>query len=190
MPGYKLDSTSYNSLYHTMAVQDIMNAQDVMIVRIKVLCPLLFWVFCATLVFMIIRFFSELFFEKKTRNNSILAKDTVFVPVCSFIIGLIMIIFANSFFREYTGVFGDRFFQDVSATVVAYIELVLLAIIPLIELYKQFKCVDQPQHIPSAIVNQETTLSNIEELKKYKELLDQGVITEAEFNRKKEQLLK
>ena len=84
----------------------------------------------------------------------------------------------------------SRTVQDVSATVVAYIELVLLAIIPLIELYKQFKCVDQPQHIPSAIVNQETTLSNIEELKKYKELLDQGVITEAEFNRKKEQLLK
>ena len=29
-----------------------------------------------------------------------------------------------------------------------------------------------------------------DEIKKYKELLDQGVITEAEFNRKKEQLLK
>ena len=32
--------------------------------------------------------------------------------------------------------------------------------------------------------------STAEEIKKYKELLDQGVITEAEFNRKKEQLLK
>ena len=32
--------------------------------------------------------------------------------------------------------------------------------------------------------------STADEIKKYKELLDQGVITEAEFNRKKEQLLK
>lgn len=32
--------------------------------------------------------------------------------------------------------------------------------------------------------------STADEIKKYKELLDQGVITEAEFNRKKQQLLK
>lgn len=31
--------------------------------------------------------------------------------------------------------------------------------------------------------------STADEIKKYKELLDQGVITEAEFNRKKQQLL-
>lgn len=31
--------------------------------------------------------------------------------------------------------------------------------------------------------------STADEIKKYKELLDQGIITEAEFNRKKQQLL-
>ena len=35
-----------------------------------------------------------------------------------------------------------------------------------------------------------STYSTADELKKYKELLDQGVITEAEFNHKKQQLLK
>jgi TM2 domain-containing membrane protein YozV len=41
---------------------------------------------------------------------------------------------------------------------------------------------------PSQQIN--TSQSVADELKKYKELLDQGVITEEEFNAKKEQLLK
>jgi len=43
----------------------------------------------------------------------------------------------------------------------------------------------QTQNYPSVGVS-----SAADELKKYKELLDQGVITEAEFNAKKAQLLK
>ena len=37
--------------------------------------------------------------------------------------------------------------------------------------------------------NQNTTLSNADELKKYKELLDSGIITQEEFDAKKKQLL-
>ena len=39
-------------------------------------------------------------------------------------------------------------------------------------------------------IKQEIPLSNADELKKYKELLDMGVITQEEFNTKKNQLLK
>lgn len=39
-------------------------------------------------------------------------------------------------------------------------------------------------------IKQEIPLSNADELKKYKELLDMGVITQEEFNAKKNQLLK
>lgn len=39
-------------------------------------------------------------------------------------------------------------------------------------------------------IKQEIPLSNADELKKYKELLDMGVITQEEFNAKKRQLLK
>ena len=40
----------------------------------------------------------------------------------------------------------------------------------------------------SPIINQ-VALSNADELKKYKDLLDQNIITEEEFNAKKKQLL-
>ena len=42
---------------------------------------------------------------------------------------------------------------------------------------------------PSATIKQEIPQSNAEELKKYKELLDMGVITQEEFDAKKKQLL-
>ena len=42
---------------------------------------------------------------------------------------------------------------------------------------------------PANAIKQEIPQSNIEELKKYKELLDMGVISQEEFNAKKKQLL-
>ena len=41
----------------------------------------------------------------------------------------------------------------------------------------------------SGIINQDKPQSNADELKKYKELLDSGIITQEEFNAKKKQLL-
>lgn len=137
---------------------------------------------------MIVYCFAELFFEEKLKGNNIVAKTAIVVPVFSFVVGLIMIIIANNFSKEFTYQ-GQERHVNVSATVLAYVELVILIIIPLMEFYKQFKCVDQPQHIPLPTVNQETTQSRAEELKKYKELLDMGAITEAEFETKKKQLL-
>ena len=41
----------------------------------------------------------------------------------------------------------------------------------------------------TTVINQEIQQSNADELKKYKELLDQGIITQEEFDAKKKQLL-
>lgn len=170
----------YMTTYHDLC--------NLMTMQIEGICPFLYWVFCATLVIMIVYCFAELFFEEKIRSNNIVAKTAIAVPVFSFVIGLIMIIIASNFTKEFTYHGQDRH-VNVSGTVLAYVELVILLIIPLIEFYKQFKCVEQPQHIPSPIVNQETIQSCAEELKKYKELLDIGAITEDEFETKKKQLL-
>ena len=42
---------------------------------------------------------------------------------------------------------------------------------------------------PATVIQQEVPQSNADELKKYKELLDKGIITQAEFDAKKKQLL-
>lgn len=170
----------YMTTYHDLC--------NLMTVQIKGICPFLFWVFCIALIIMIVYCFAELFFEEKLKGNNIVAKTAIVVPVFSFVVGLIMIIIANNFSKEFTYQ-GQERHVNVSATVLAYVELVILIIIPLMEFYKQFKCVDQPQHIPLPTVNQETTQSRAEELKKYKDLLDMGAITEAEFETKKKQLL-
>lgn len=47
----------------------------------------------------------------------------------------------------------------------------------------------QGKHTESAIIKQEVSQSNADELKKFKELLDSGVITQEEFDAKKKQLL-
>lgn len=47
----------------------------------------------------------------------------------------------------------------------------------------------QNQQTPVATFTQEIPLSNADEIKKYKELLDMGVITQDEFDAKKKQLL-
>ena len=175
-PSHEHYSTTYHDLCNLMTVQ------------IQGICPFLFWGYCVALVIMIVYCLAELFFEEKIESNNIVAKAAIVVPIFSFVVGLIMIIIANDFFKEYTYQ-GQVRHVNVSATVIAYVEVAILVIIPLIEFYKQFKCVDQPQHIPSTIVYQETTQNSTEELKKYKELLDMGAITEAEFEAKKKQLL-
>ena len=47
----------------------------------------------------------------------------------------------------------------------------------------------QEKNAVSATIKQETPQSNADELRKYKELLDSGIITQEEFNAKKKQLL-
>ena len=175
-PSHEHYSTTYHDLCNLMTVQ------------IKGLCPFLYWVFCIALVIMVGYCFAELFFEEKIKNNNIIAKVAIGVPTFAFLDGLIMVIVANSFNKSFT-YHGQERHVNVSATVLAYVELALLVIIPLIEFYKQFKCVDQPQYVAPNFVNQKNTLSSAEELKKYKELLDMGAITQEEFEAKKEQLL-
>lgn len=175
-PSHEHVSTTYHDLCNLMTVQ------------IKGICPFLFWVFCVALITMIVYCLAELFFEERLKSNKIVAKAAIVVPVLSFVIGLIMIIIANDFSKEFT-YNGQVRHVNVSATVLAYVELVFLIIIPIIEFYKQFKCVDQPQLVATTIHNHKNMRSSAEELKKYKELLDMGAITEEEFETKKKQLL-
>ena len=51
---------------------------------------------------------------------------------------------------------------------------------------RQSKPVSAPVAIP---VVKEVPVNNVEEIKKYKELLDMGIITQEEFDAKKKQLL-
>ncbi len=51
------------------------------------------------------------------------------------------------------------------------------------------KLLNERQHSNTAIVHQEIPQSNADELKKFKDLLDSGVITQEEFDAKKKQLL-
>ena len=172
--------SDHYSLYHVMT-ENIKG----LTVTMKGLGPVIFWLFSATLVFMAVYCFSELFFEEKLKNNTIIgSKGAIILSILPFILGLIMIIIVNSYSNDFPAMPAFT-----SASVFAYVELILLAVIPLIELYIIFKFVGWPKHIPPTIVNHEANQSNVEELKKYKKLLDTGAITKDEFDAKKKQLL-
>ena len=77
-----------------------------------------------------------------------------------------------------------------SAEPLFFIELfVLLAIIILSLVKRSSSVVPKEQEKPQQIINNIKETSNADELKKYKELLDSGVITQEEFDAKKKELL-
>ena len=51
------------------------------------------------------------------------------------------------------------------------------------------KAIQQHRAVAHSVRNQHQTISAIDELKKFKDLLDAGIITQAEFDAKKKQLL-
>ena len=77
-----------------------------------------------------------------------------------------------------------------SAEPLFFIELfVLLAIIILSLVKRSSSVVPKEQEKPQQIINNIKETSNADELKKYKELIDSGVITQEEFDAKKKELL-
>lgn len=69
------------------------------------------------------------------------------------------------------------------------LSLVLLAIIVVLSFLKRSNLVFPKSDAPVITEKKTARVNNAEELKKYKELLDSGVITQEEFDTKKKQLL-
>ena len=97
--------------------------------------PFLYWIFYIALIAMIIYCITDLFCEDKFIGK----KTTITIPAASLILGIIMIITASN----HTDTFvwnGETRYVAVSMGLLAYVEIVLLVSITVIECYKQFKC--------------------------------------------------
>lgn len=173
--------------------QNNISLYDIMTVQLADFCGLVFWFFIIVLVAVIAYFVADIFIGEKIPKNKI-ALIAVFVPLA--IMTLMVVIAAN--YKGTSSWQGEYFNIAVISTIGSYIELGLLVCIPVIECYKKFKLIDiEPVVInpidessETTVVNDTTeTLSNAEEIKKFKELLDMGAITQEEFDAKKKELL-
>ena len=119
-----------------------------------------------------------------------------FVWNCS-IQNKIKVISAYSILKRFDGYDG---FSNASflflANVLLFLPMALLLIIGVIEIINHFvkgknKTLENEVSVPNTMADNVVTIqtSDADELKKYKELLDQGIITQEEFDAKKKQLL-
>ncbi len=173
--------------------QSNISLYDIMTVQLADFCGLVFWFFIIVLVAVIAYFVADIFIGEKIPENKI-ALIAAFVPIA--IMTLMVVIAAN--YKGTSSWQGEYFNIAVISTIGSYIELGLLVCIPVIECYKKFKLADiEPVVINPIDESSETTvvddttetLSNADELKKFKELLDMGAITQEEFDAKKKELL-
>lgn len=119
---YQNLSEKYMSLSNLMTVQQIGAG------------PILYPIFYITLLAMVVYCVLELFYEDKFKKKAI-----IIVPVLSFLLGVLMIMTAD----HHTDSFlwnGNLRYVAVTLGILAYVELTLLIINPIIECYKQFKC--------------------------------------------------
>ena len=95
----------------------------------------LYWIFYITLVVMLVYCVSDIFCEDKFIGKKI----TIAIPTLSFIFAAIMVISSSN--HSDTFVYkGETRYLGVSMNILAYIEIVLLLSIVIVECYKQFKC--------------------------------------------------
>ena len=97
--------------------------------------PFLYWVFYIALVVMLIYCIADLFWEDKFIGK----KPTIVIPVTSLLLGVIMIIAASNYSDAFAWK-GETRYVAVSISVLAYVEIVSLASVAIIECYKQVKC--------------------------------------------------
>ncbi len=167
---------------------------DIMTVQLSDICGLLFWFFIIILALVIVYFVADIFVGEKIPENNIVL-ITVFIPLT---IMIIMIAIAANY-KDTSSWQGEFFNIAVISTIVSYIEVGLLVSIPVIECYKKFKVsgtepivikpFDEAYNAEVVVNDTSETLSNADELKKFKELLDMGAITQEEFDAKKKELL-
>ena len=97
--------------------------------------PFVYWLFYISLAVMLLYCVLELFFEDKVGGH----RAVIAVPVISLILGILMILTADG----HTDTFlwkGETRHVAVTVGVLAYVLVVLLIAIPIIECYKQYKC--------------------------------------------------
>ncbi len=97
--------------------------------------PFLYWIFYITLAVMLIYCIVDLFGVEKFIGK----KPTISIPVASLLLGIIMIAAASNHSDTFVWN-GETRYVAVSIGVLAYVEIVLLASVAIIELYKQIKC--------------------------------------------------
>ncbi len=116
-------------------------------------------------------------------DHSFLQKKTIIIlPAISLILYSVLLVICDDYSSGFNWN-GENRVASVVVEYMAFIELITLAIVIGVEAYKQFKC---PQSVE---VSAPSNSANADELKKFKDLLDSGVITQEEFDAKKEQLL-
>ncbi len=94
-----------------------------------------YWIFNIAAVAMIIYCVIELFFEDKVQGH----KSIIALPAINCLFGLIMIIGCSNHTDRFNWN-GEIRYVAVMANILAYIEIVILIAVVLIECYKQFKC--------------------------------------------------
>lgn len=121
------------------------------------------------------------------QKNNGLTKIYYYTPAISFIALAVFAIYAYAFAEHDTTNWREEWTINWLFYVVIAIHIVTIAFSILLKLNKfepaAARAVDRKR------VDSEQTVSSADELKKYKELLDAGVITQEEFDTKKKQLL-
>ena len=97
--------------------------------------PFLYWVFYIALVVMLIYCIADLFCEDKFIGKT----PAIAIPVVSLFFGAIMIIAASNHSDTFVWN-GETRYVAVSMSVLAYVEIVSLVSVAIIECYKQVKC--------------------------------------------------
>ena len=96
--------------------------------------PFLYWMFYITLAIMLIYCIYDLFCEDKFIGK----KSTIVIPVASLLFGVIMIMTASNHSDTFIWN-GETRYVSVSLGVLAYVEIVSLVSVTIIECYKQVK---------------------------------------------------
>ena len=126
--------------------------------------------------------------EQKKKTNPL---ATVFYAISGVWLVLATIITYNSAAHQYGNIFRGMSFGEY-LTSGGILPLLITSIAPAIILFlvgRYFSKKPPKEKKPSVIVEQKMPVSNADELKKYKELLEKEVITQEEFEAKKKQLL-
>ncbi|MBR0446507.1 MAG: SHOCT domain-containing protein [Oscillospiraceae bacterium] len=169
---YRNIGSNAKSLNNIMIVQEIGGG------------PYLYYVYCLGLVLMLGYCLWEMFAEERVIGKK------VFLAVSALpaIIYAIILIAVDNYHGSYTWE-GEIRYNGVSLGILAYIGIIILVAIFVIECYKQFKCNNIRNPYQNKNSSKKPSTSNIDELLKLKELHDSGVITKEEFDEKKKQLL-
>lgn len=88
------------------------------------------------------------------------------------------------------GSYTTLHFTDITIAPIANVIIVLFFVVAILGFVKRSKMIVPTEETqPQQIINNIQETSNADELKKYKDLLDNGAITQEEFEAKKKQLL-